>query len=49
MSMLFLAATAAQAGILRVVFFPVRHFVKTTRAVGKTMTYPVRHPKKTVW
>jgi hypothetical protein len=43
----FFAATAS-AGVFHVVSYPVRHSVKTARAVLKTVSYPVRHPVKTL-
>ena len=43
------AAIAAQAGILKVATYPVRHPVKTIKTTLKTGTYPVRHPIKTVF
>lgn len=37
----------SQAGIVKVVTFPVRHPVKSLRTAGKVVFYPVLHPKKT--
>jgi hypothetical protein len=49
-AILFLAVTAiaAQAGILKVATFPVRHPVVTVSTTAKVVSYPVRHPIKTI-
>ena len=40
---------SADAGVLKVATFPVRHFVKTAKTVFRVATFPVRHPVKTVF
>jgi hypothetical protein len=48
-TILFLAAVlAAQAGVLKVVTFPVRHPVATVTTTAKVATYPLRHPIRTI-
>lgn len=38
----------ANAAVLTVVIFPVRHPLKVVKTVVKIATYPVRHPIKTL-
>lgn len=44
-----LMGMTADAGVFRVVVFPVRHPVKTTKTVFRLATYPVRHPVKAAY
>jgi len=46
---LALSVAGAQAGVLKVATYPVRHPKKVVRAVASVATYPVRHPVKTVF
>lgn len=49
MSMLILASSLAQAGVLKVATQPVRHPFKDTKVALKLATYPLRHPKKAIF
>lgn len=40
-------ASIANAGVVRVVTFPVRHPVRAVRRATKTVLFPVVHPVKT--